>query len=284
MRCHDLESSLDGFLGRLSEAIGAPRLNDMAQLQSHLSTSPPRILVLDGVEFVLDPLAPGAAEITSAIEELNRCQNLCLLVTSKLDVRITDFRRTKVPPLSANAARDIFHKRCRLGRSAEVDNLLEELDFHPLSIDLLASAVRENGWDKARLLEMWDGGKANILKACGRQSLEDNIESALATPTIQAHGTTALEILRAFAALPSGIEESIPERTFAEVPEIRDAINVLCTFFLVYRQDGFFMMLSPFRLYFLESGQGTFNSSLLFSFCELCFCWVTSASFNLRTV
>ena len=261
MRCHDLNSSLDEFLGRLSESIGTSNLKDMAQLQSHLSLSPPRILVLDGVEPILDPLAPGAAEIVSAIEEFNRCQNLRLLVTSKMDVKITDFRRVEVPILSANGAQDVFHSRCSLERSVEVDNLLEELDFHPLSIDLLAGAARENDWDKAALLEAWDGGKSDILKAYGRQSLEDNIKSTLGTPTIQAHGTTALETLRALAGHPSGVKERELESTFAGIVGIGDATDALCKFFLVYRQDGVVNMLSPFRFYFRGPTQNLVGSS-----------------------
>ena len=253
MRCHGLESSLDEFIGRLSDAVGARDLRDMAQLQSHLLTSPRRILVVDGVECILDPLAPGTVGITSAIEELSRCQNLCLLLTSKMDVRIAGFRRVKVPKLSANGAQDVFYSRCRLERSAEVDNILEELDSHPLSIDLLASAASENNWGKATLLDAWDGGKASILKAHGRQSLEDNIKLTLSTPTIQVHEMAALETLRALATLPTGIKERALESTFPEIAGIGDATDVLCKFFLVYRQDGYVKMLSPFRLYFQQT-------------------------------
>ena len=251
MRCHGLESSLDGFLGRLSDTIGTRDLRDMAQLQSHLSTSPRRILVVDGVECILDPLASGVAGITSAIEEFSRCQNLCLLLTSKMDVRMTGLRRIKVPKLSANGAQDMFYSRCRLERSAEVDNILEELDSHPLSIDLLASATSENNWDEATLLEVWVGGNVSILKACGRQSLEENIKLALCTPTIQDHGMAALETLRALAVLPNGIKERDMKSTFAEIAEIGDATDALCKFFLAYRQEGYVKMLSPFRFYFL---------------------------------
>ena len=307
MRCHGLESSLDGFLGRLSDTIGARDLRDMAQLRSHLSTPPRRILVVDGVEFILDPLAPGAAEIASAIEEFSQCQNLCLLLTSKMDVRIAGLRRVKVPNLSVNGAQDMFYSRCRLERSACVDNLLEELDYHPLSIDLLASAASENDWDEATLLEVWDGGKVSILHACGSQSLEDNVKSTLATPAIQAHGMTTLVALAALAALPSGVRERKLESMFPEITGIGDAIDALCEFSLVYRQDGFFKMLSPFRLYFQASGQVLANHSTsdtvrdsvaeniqyaqrdifdfgwLFSFC-LFFFRLTNAPSNLRTV
>ena len=264
IRCHDLGGLSDEFPGRLSEAIGAHDLKDMAQLRSHLLLSSPSILVLDGVESILNPLALGVAEIVSAIKELSRCQNLCLLVTGRVDGRITDFCCVEVPTLSVDGAKDVFYSRCHLGRLVEVNNLLEELDFHPLSIDLLASTTRENDWDKAALLEAWDGGKANILQAYGRQSLEDNIKLTLCTPTIQAHGMTALNTLRALAERLNGVEEREPESTFAGVAEIGDVIDALCKFFLVYCHDGFVKMLAPFRFYFrgptetpiLRSGSG----------------------------
>ena len=253
MRCHDLKSSLDGFLDRLSETIGTRDLKGMEQFRSHLSGLPRRILVLDGVECILDPLAPGAAGITSAIEKLSRCQNLCLLLTSKMDVRIAGLRRIKVPKLSANGAQNVFYSRCGLERSAQVDNILEELDSHPLSIDPLASAASENDWDEATLLGAWEGGKVSILKACGRQNLEDNIKSVLATPTTQIRGMAALETLRALAAQRSDVRESELESMFPEIAGIGDAADALCKVFLVYRRDGFLKMLSPFRLYFLAS-------------------------------
>ena len=308
MHCHGLESSLDEFLGRLSEAIGVCDLKGMAQLRSHLSASPRRMLVVDGAECILDPLSPGAAGITSAIEEFSRCQNVCLLLTSKMDVRIAGLRRIKVPKLSVNGAQDVFYSRCGLERSVEVDNILEELDSHPLSIDLLASAASENDWDEATLLEAWEGGKVSILKACGCQSLEDNIKLVLATPIIQAHGVTALKTLGVLAAQQNGVRESKLEIMFAEIAGVEDAADALCKCFLVYRKDGFLKMLSPFRLYFQASGQALVNHSgsdpvrdtvaenvrcaqrnifdfgWLFSFCLFFFFRVTSASPNPRTV
>ena len=254
MRCDGLTHSLDGFLCRLSEAVGAHHLRDLTQLQSHLSSSP-CILVLDGVDSFLDPLASGAAEIATAIGELGRCQNVCLLATSRMDVKIPDFRHIEVPTLSADGARDAFHSCCCLGRSGVVDNILAELDFHPLSIDLLAGVVRENGWNEAKLLGTWNYGKTNILKVTGRQSLEDNIISILSAPTIRELGTIALEALEALAAFPNGVKESKLENMFPGITGIGEAANTLCKFSLMYRQDGFVKMLSPFRLYFLEPMQ-----------------------------
>ena len=252
MRCDGLANSLDSFLERLSSAIGARHLKDIGQLRTHLSHSP-CILVLDGVESLLDPLASGAAEITRAIVEIGRRQNVCLLATTGMDVEIPDFRRVEVSTLSADGARDMFHSCCALGRSATIDQLLKELDFHPLSIDLLASAVRENDWDEAALLNAWGDGKMDVLRATGRRDLEDNIKSILDTPTIQELGTTALETLEAIAAYPNGVKESKLEVMFPTISGIGEATDELCKFSLIYRRDGFIKMLSPFRIYFLEA-------------------------------
>ena len=248
-------NSLDDFLGRLSDAIGVHHPTDTAQLLSHLALSPPRILVLDGVDYILDPLAPGAAEIATAIEEIGRCKNVCLIATSRMDIKIPDFRHIEVPTLPANDARNTFYGRCNLGRSAAVDKLLADLDFHPLSIELLARAVCENDWDEPALLEAWNGSGTSILNASGRQSLEDNIRSTLLAPTIREFGTATREALEAIAVFPSGVKESRLEIIFPGITEVGDAVNALCMFSLLYRQGGYVKMLSPFRFYFLESRQ-----------------------------
>jgi len=58
MHCNNLTDSLDGFLERLSDAIGADRTTDIGQLRSHLESTLPRLLVLDSADPILDSLAP----------------------------------------------------------------------------------------------------------------------------------------------------------------------------------------------------------------------------------
>ena len=101
--CGSIENSPDGFLERLSDAIDAHHSTDIAQLRSHLHDSP-CILVLDGVDSLLDPKAPGATEIATAIEEFGRCPKVCLLATTRMDIKIHDFLRMEVPTLQVEAA------------------------------------------------------------------------------------------------------------------------------------------------------------------------------------
>ena len=251
----DRVKNLDGFLERLSDAIGA-RFKDMEQLRSYLEGSP-CILVLDGVDSILGPRAPGAAEIAKAIGELGGRPKVCILATSRMVIKIANFFPMEVSTLPVEAAQDVFHSHCRLERSDEVDELLEELDFHPLSITLLACAVNENGWDEPALLEAWDDDQTRILKASGRQSLEELIESALRTPTIQELGPTAQEALKAIATFhfQGDVKEIQLSTLFPWIDGIGETVDALCKFSLMYRQDGFVKMFSPFRLYFQDSMQ-----------------------------
>jgi len=247
MRCDDFTNSFGGFLERLSDAIGANRTTDIGQLRSHIESSPLHLLVLDGVDFILDSLAPEAEEISATIEELGSNQHICLVMTSRMYPDIHGFHRIEVPTLPEDGAREAFYSHCNLGRSPAVDDLIAGLDFHPLSINLLARSVRENNWDVTTLLQTWDDDQTRT------NYLRDTLKLSLRCPTIQNLGTAAQDTLNAIAAFPLGVEEGKLGRIFPHITEVEVAVDVLCRFSLIYRQDGFVKMLSPFRIYFLDS-------------------------------
>ena len=253
MCCDDLTSSLEDFLERLTCVINTGCTTDTTQLRLHLESSPPFMLLLDGVDLILDPLASEAEEISATIEELGSYPHVCLITTSRMDPDIPGFHRVEVPVLSENDARDTFYGLCNLGKSPVVDNLIAKLDFHPLSIDLLAKSVRENDWDEPMLLKALDDGQTSVLKEQYHQSLRGATELSFRSPTIQKLGTTARGVLEGIAAYPGGVEERRLERTFPGIAAVGVAVDVLCRFSLIYRQDGFVKMLSPFRFFFLES-------------------------------
>jgi len=254
IRCDDLTGSTEGPLAILSDAIGTPRPTDVAQLRSHLGPSP-LLLILDGADSILDPLAVRAAETVAIIEEIGRCQDVCLITTSRMDAEIPGFLPIEVPVLSEDGARDTFYSLCNIGRSSAVNGLIARLDFHPLSINLLAGAVHEKDWDEATLLKAWDDDKTNVLETCHHQCLRDVVESSLHSPSIQGLGATVRDALEAIAVFSGGVKENRLNSMFPGISGIGDAVAVLCKFSLLYRKDGFVKMLSPFRFHFLESIQ-----------------------------
>ena len=76
-------------------------------------------------------------------------------------------------------------------------------DRHPLSIEHLASHVRENDWDEPMLLKAWDNGQASELKASHclnllRDSMGPLLRSST-TGSIGSFDTSVLDVLEAMA-------------------------------------------------------------------------------------
>jgi len=252
-RCDNPPNSLEGFIERLCDAIGANRTTDIGQLRSHLESSPPLLLVLDGVDSILDPPSPEAKEISTIIEEFGSSQRVCLVTTSRIHPDFRGFRRFEVPMPSKDGAQEIFYNHCNLIRSPLVDDLIAKLDFHPLSVDLLARSVRENGWDVTMLIQAWEDDQKGALGTKHRQNLKDALELSLCSPTIKNLGTRAQDTLNAIAAFPPGVEEGRLASIFPHITGVEVTVDVLCRFSLIYRQGGFVKVLSPFRSYFLDS-------------------------------
>ena len=251
VHCNNLNDSPKDFLGRLSEATGTSRTTDMEQLRSHLESSPPHLLVLDGVDPILDPLTPEAEQISAIIEELGCNQHVCLVTTSRIKHDIHGFYPVVVSTLSKDSARGTFYNLCNLGKSPEVDDLIERLDFHPLFIDLLARSVRENNWDVKALLDAW-GDDQGALRTKYRQRLKEALEQSFCSPTIQGLGPTAQDVLNRIAAFPNAVEERMLDNIFPEITGVEAVIDALCRFSLIYREGGFVKMHSPFQFYFLD--------------------------------
>ena len=212
MCCGDLANSLEAFLGRLSEAIHTGPTANGPRLRSHLESSPPLIVFLDGVDFILDQLTPESEEISATIEEFGRYDNVCLVTVSRMNSEIHGFHRIEVPTPSEEDARDIFYDFCNLERSSAVDSFISRLDPHPLYIEHLACYIREKNFDERMLLETWSDDQESALEASYLQKLKDTIEPILHSPMIKSLGTVGRDVLEAVAAFPSGLREYTLER------------------------------------------------------------------------
>jgi tetratricopeptide (TPR) repeat protein len=219
-------------------------------------------IVLDNAESILDPKETGAKEIYSVVDELCQFKTICLCITSRITTVPPRCECPDIPTLSMEAACDIFYGICRnAGRSSIISDLLERLDFHALSIKLLATTASHNRWNHTRLAKEWDAQRTQVLQTDFNDSLATTIELSLSSPTFRSLGPNARDLLGVVAFFPQGVNEDNLDWLFPTISNRQNMIDKFCVLSLTYRSNGFITALAPIRDYL--SPQDPLSSPLL---------------------
>ena len=251
IRCDQLTPSRIQLLSRLSEVIGSGIKNpqNLTALQPFL-VSKPMIIIFDNGESILDPEGPESHEIYTILEELSWIRNICLCITSRISAVPLGCKCLEVPTLSVDAAQQTFYSIYDKDEQDDrVNGILEQLDFHPLSITLLATVAQRNKWGANRLTREWEKQRTAVLHTKQNGSLAVTIEFSLASPTFQQLGPSARELLGAVAFFPQGIDENNLEWLLPDVSNGASIFDKFCALSLTHRTGEFITMLAPLRDY-----------------------------------
>ena len=218
-------------------------------------------MILDNAESILDSEGKDAQDIHSTVKELCQSEMTFVCITSRNRTVPSSCERPAVPTLSIEAAREIFYTIYKgAERPKVIDDILRQLDFHALSIDLLATTGFRNEWDHNRLAKEWNAHRVGLL-----QGLPATINFSLASPTFRKLGSKAHDVLRVIAFFPQGVDEKNIDWLFPNIsrgtgiltrllpPRTHDGTNIFdkfCLLSLTYRINGFITMLAPIREYF----------------------------------
>jgi hypothetical protein len=205
------------------------------------------IIVLDNAESILDPQGTDAQEIYAVVEELSQFDNICLCITSRITTIPPDCETLDIPTLSMEAALNTFYRIHKNTEQSDlVCNILEQLDFHPLSITLLATVAHHNKWDTSRLTREWERQ--------GQLCFTQNTARALQPPLnfhspLQHSKNLALMPMTSLALLLSSpkVDENNLDWLFPTTSNRTDIFDTFCILSLTYRSNGFITMLAPLR-------------------------------------
>ncbi|KAG5337141.1 hypothetical protein C0989_010553 [Termitomyces sp. Mn162] len=228
------------FLDRIVKALGlTTSANADNMINKALSTSE-TLLVLDNAETFLDA-AVDASRIADAIDGFGSRPNVAILLTTRTTVLPPnlEWTRVRVPALEEDAL---------------LIKLLSAVDFHPLSINLLAQAALQNEWSPQDLVDAWDRQRIVLLDAGDGKiwSIAITIETSLNSPSVVKLGDTIYHLLQIIAFLPQGISKKRLSAIFPGVSDIESCADALCRQSLAYLNGNFITLLAPIRLYVSE--------------------------------
>jgi hypothetical protein len=183
--CDRLEGavSVNSFLNLIAETVGVVlnKGDHLGSLQSFFDTRK-ILIVLDSAETVLDS-PTDFTQISEVIRTLALHPSVSLILTTRTAILPynVNWTRIQVPVLDESAAKDAFFVIYPLEDHpvSKIEELLAALEYHPLSIYLLAQAGAQKLWTPSELMDYWNEQKTRWVHL--NRPVVSNLESLSVT-------------------------------------------------------------------------------------------------------
>jgi len=251
------------FIERVARTLGLPSSGHHGPILEFLG-SEDTLLALDNAETFLDPESSrDVSRIKSAIDEFGGFPSVSIVLTSRSRElpRGLLWKKLEVPSLDAHPAYELFTKIFQRPISesrSTLESILSVVDYHPLTISLLAHVAEVNDWSIEELSERWNAQRSQLLNAGhGKDyNLAESIELSLGSPCIRLHGDGVQRVLRIMAFFPQGLSRKNLKRMLPSISHVQGIIEVLHKQSLVAFNEGFITMLAPVRIYATDNIPG----------------------------
>jgi len=238
------------FLDRLSTALNIHKSDSTSILKRLDQFS--ALLVIDNAETFLEAADADSGRIAEMLDALGAQPTTRIVLTTRNHASVSaNFlcKRLTITGISMDAACDAFSAVYHVEPINDaIKSIFTALDYHPLSINILANAASMNEWSLKDIEEAWSERQTGVL-----ENANDKYRSLRAATEISIVSFKAkelvLRVLRTIAFLPQGIHRDDISTIFPSFPDASQHIESIRRSCLIYRNGGRLTMLAPVRMY-----------------------------------
>ena len=241
------------FLERLSTVLGL-RYADAPGLIRYLG-SKKALLVVDNAETFKHAPDVDAGLILEFLDTIGAQKSTRIIITSRNTEVIPPNLRCQRIPVSGLSLDAACHAFTAVYHREDIDDsirtILKALEFHPLSINLLANAATMNQWSIEEIGQAWSERQTGVLDNANDKYRSLRVATEISIVSFK-DKTLVLQILRAIAFLPQGIHRSDFPSVFPSIPDVARKVEAIQRSSLIYRNGNRLTMLAPIRMYIAD--------------------------------
>ena len=251
--------TFQAFLDRIADALDISTSNQKDILQRLRTLR--ALLVIDNAETFLEASPADMASITEMLDAIGEIPGVNVLMTTRNPQTAPpnlNCLEIIVPGLPIDAASQAFGAVYTLHPIDDtIRSILKDLDYHPLSINILANTAKMNRWSPTRLEQAWSEGQSRVLDSevtdSKYRNLRVSIELSLHCPILRKSQEATLMLLRTIALLPQGIHEIDLPGIALQSGNTGNLADLLCQCSLVYWVGSRLTALSPIRMFITDT-------------------------------